>query len=678
MKTLITTSITAWSAFLLLHGYYFLLGKWETPHPSFVPLLIFVFVQGMAILLAVAWGIVRILRGPKRLESAAWALLAVLPVFIWYSQVSIGMQIQRELRERPPTPSWYLLSVEPIANAIIDGLARYQLPHRLEGKRAVMFYDDRIDQPEADLAAFDLFLEDEEKYLGRTMPGKLHWIRGTVMGFSGNALTGVAIADPELRHDELFMEAFPYKELQYVDYHEAAHGVISTPTVYSAWRGTAPPVLLVEGWPEARSKTWENLVYHCHHEKRAERTSALEELVSPQYYFCADYRVYQQGGALVSVLLKHFGPEKFRELYYNCSQKTFADDVKRVYNMTLDELDAFYWKEIDDCYSFEKATEHLSPEEKTLLAEFRAAYDHQMATYQKLLSNCTVQSTTHISIDVTGDEPRKVTEETETHYYAKDGTWFRFEETDKSNTNGESFERSKISMQTPELRYFAYQSSGTEKHPPRSETTCNMVTDEKETWQIVRSNLSEHLPYSVFKFYPTFLNDYLWFPPKGITVESVTREDDQVVITIRAVGTIQLHLAPDRHWSLLKATMSDSNDKIGSTNLQTEVREFEGEWDGVPLLKKRTTTREYVSEKASSHFTQTLEITHFDQTPAEASLFAPDLIPQFKDVEPPQPPTITRTPEERLNRHLVVIALWLLLSVVGIARSRMAGHAATR
>lgn len=667
MKRLIISTIVGWSAFLLMHGYYFFLGIWDTPHPSFLPLLLFVIVQAAAMLFAFGAVVFLTIRGPKRIESAAWGALAILPVFIWYSQVSIGLQMQRELRERAPELSWYQLSSEPIANAIIDGFTRYQFPYRLEGRRAVMFYDDRIEHPEDDLAALDAFIEQEETYLGKTMPKKLHWIRGTVLGLQGNAISGIAIADPELRHGIPYMELFPHKELNHVDYHEASHNIISIPSICSSWSGNTPPMLLIEGWPQARSLSWENLAWNCRQEKLYGTALTLEELVTSEYYLCAENRVYRQGGALVAVLLKHFGPEKFRELYFNCSQQTFRDDIKRVYGMTLEELDAFYWEEIDELYSFEKATENCSLEDKAILAEFRTAYDYQVNVYKKLFSDGGMESKELVSCNIKSESGKQSQTETESRFHAKDRVFFRMDRMEKTTGEGEPFERFTLSLQTPEMSYYAHHSSVTNEYAPQSHASCRFLDEENEKWRIAKSNLKDQLPYSFFFGSGSTLDDYLWSPQNGLKVESVTRHGEHVAITIRSSDEnweMQLNLDPKRHWTLLNATKTDFNDKKGWKSRETEDREFEGEIDGVPLLKKRTAVREYTGEKSSSHLTQTVEITKLNCSPVPDSVFDPALIPELKDVEIPERNLLP--PTRRMHRHFILIAAWLLVPVCTI------------
>ena len=667
MKRLIITTIILWSAFLLMHGYYFLLGKWGTLHPSCLPLILFVLVQVVAMLCAGVMSLWRIARGPKRISAVGWGLLTLLPLFIWYSHVSLTMQMVQEIRERTPTISCYMLSNEAIAAAAIDGLARFQLPHRLEGKRIVMFYDDQIENPEADLAAMDTFIENEESHLGRTMPQKLHWVRTSLVGLYGNAIAGIAISDPEKDFSMMYQETFPYKDLSYIDYHEASHNIISTPTVYSAWHGNAPPMLLVEGYAQARSLSWENLAYECRNLKLNESAMTLKELLSPDYFYRADGRTYQQGGAFVSALLEHFPPEKFRELYFNSSQQTFAQDIERVYGMTLDELDAFYWQKIDDLYSYAKATESLNPEEKALLEEFREAYNHQRKVSQTLFADCTIESTARYSYEFIGEEPEKSTSDTFATFQSK-GEFFRHEEKTKFDSDDEISERSSISLKTPTLLYYAFQTPRAKENPPRKEASCYQVSGDLNHRHLILSCLQDRLPYTIFDYGSSSLDDFLWSPQNGLTLESVVAENDFVTITIKSKENLklQLRLEPKRHWALVEATKTNASEETKRSSHDTEIREFEGEIDGVPILKKRTSKRETIGEKGTSRSTTTVEITRLDNTPAPDSAFAVDTIAELKDVKAPTN-RHTLPIAQRLHRHFTFIAIWLLLAFGMIA-----------
>jgi len=333
--------LTIWLAFLAMHGYYFLLDYWNTPHPSYLPLLGFVAVQGVALLLAAGVGAWRLVRGPKRLSTAAWLSLGFLPVFLWYSHISLSFHALEDRVTRQVEASWYFLTTQSIPAALFDGIGRWTLPYQLEGDRVVMFYDASITDPQGDLEKMDVFIKSEEACLGITMPAKIHWMRMTPFGMEmGLALASVSVASPASNRAGKTRVGF-------VDYHEAAHNIIPNQSACSIYAGRYAPSFLAEGWAQSRSVDWETLAEQCWELKQSNMALTFREAVSDVYYNQMDHRLYLQGGALVTVLLDKFGPEKFLELYTTCTRKTFEQDVKRIYSLSFEELDSLYWEEIE-------------------------------------------------------------------------------------------------------------------------------------------------------------------------------------------------------------------------------------------------------------------------------------------------------------------------------------------
>ena len=95
MKPVIIPTIGLWVVFLAMQGYYLLTGgAW---HPSFVPLAIFLVFQAVFLLIAVETSFLRLIAGPRRVEAFAWGALAMLPVFILYSQVSLCIDVMKSI-----------------------------------------------------------------------------------------------------------------------------------------------------------------------------------------------------------------------------------------------------------------------------------------------------------------------------------------------------------------------------------------------------------------------------------------------------------------------------------------------------------------------------------------------------------------------------------------------------
>ncbi|MHB1799859.1 MAG: hypothetical protein ACYCUI_16445, partial [Vulcanimicrobiaceae bacterium] len=133
--------------------------------------------------------------------------------------------------------------------------------------------------------------------------------------------------------------------LSKVDRHEVSHCVISS---FLNLRSN-PPALLIEGYAEANAgidpvalavRAWES-------RKRGAHVLSLRELTSTEWYGRHQWSVYVQGSVLVNYILKTFGAERFIELYATGQPGSFALDCKRILGVSLDELDAAYWADID-------------------------------------------------------------------------------------------------------------------------------------------------------------------------------------------------------------------------------------------------------------------------------------------------------------------------------------------
>ncbi len=679
--------LLVWLAFLAMHGYYFLLDWQKTPHPSCIPLFSFIAVQVVALLFAVVIGVGQLIRGPARLKTAAWLLLAFLPGFFWYSQVSLALQVQAERRTRQVEvnwSNWYLATSQTIAAALFDGIACWTLPHRLEGERAVMFYDDTIADPEGDLKKMDDFIKSEEKFLGASMPAKMHWLRTGIFGFHGLALSSVALTGSNKASDGKIY-------LQSVDFHEASHNIIGIPTASEFCAGNSPPFLLIEGWAMARSESWGDLVDQCWGLKQRQLALTVREMCSAVYYNQTDNRLYQQGGALVTVLLDKFGPEKFRELYVTCNRKTLERDIERIYGMTLEEWDALYWREIEayrkTTHSFDKAVEKLSAEEKSLLDEFRTAYDRQMEDFYRVTANGTIKAVMRSSYHGSDEESSGWTEQL---FHARQGQFFRdyatSTSTSHSQENGQEegqkteqkTERTDCYLLTPHETLNTFQYVRTGEEPRQNAWRFAFPSGEQKYRQqeFQRHRLRNMRPFSLFYTsygHPfTSPDAYLWDPPVGICIESLTLEGDTAILklTYKDFDESELTLRMDRkqNWLLLDAHRTYSyKDK---QFVQSDFREYGDMVQNMPMLKKRTVTT--TGENSGS--TEEWELLHFDPTPVDETIFHEKNLP----LSVPRP-TNSMFSEQRLKWHGVIAACWLVVSLVMIVLpKRHVGNEVTR
>ena len=658
--------LLVWLAFLGMHGYYLLLDVWNTPHPSYLPLFCFIGVQVFALLLAVLVGGWRLVRGPQRLQTAMWLTLGFLPAFLWYSMVSLAFQTLEERRTQQVEASWYALTSQSIPAALFDGIGRWTLPHRLEGDRVVMFYDASITDPHDDLKKMDEFIKAEEEYLGVSMPTKIHWMRAALLGMPGLALSHLAISPPFYNDEKTGIGT--------VDYHEATHNIMGVPSVSAVYAGNYPPSFLVEGWAMARSEKWESLVRECWQLKQFCRELTLREAVSDEYYNQTDDRLYRQGGAFVKILCDKFGSEKFLKLYRHCTRKTFERDIQRIYGMSLEELDALYWHEMESHrasqHSFDKATENCSPEEKTLLAEFREAYDRQMRDFYRLTENGTLETVDRSSYhgSTLDSEERK-----ELLFQAKDGQLMKCYQKcegtrmEISKETGEKTERKTeridCDLMTPNEWLSTFQYSDT-KNPSQQNVWRRSISPqerESEQQRFKRFHLRAFQPFSLFftGYGHSFTNpnEYLWEPPIGTVIQSVVPEGDTIILVLTTSdirkSTLTLRMDRKRDWLLLGAKCQETyNEK---TIESFDVREYGDSIDGVPLLKKRSVsiTREDYGSTAET------ELVRFDPTPVDADVFREEHLPL--DV----PKTVERmSSDQRIRRHWAIAGCWLVVPLL--------------
>ena len=129
-----------------------------------------------------------------------------------------------------------------------------------------------------------------------------------------------------------------------LDRHEVAHVVLSQ----FCTADSEPPAVLMEGWAEVASMVDPNSYrLRAWAEREAGRTLTLEELFGPRWYGRHDQPAYTQGAALVDYILRQFGPGRFVELYATCHPATLAADCRRILGVSIDQLDAAYWADLE-------------------------------------------------------------------------------------------------------------------------------------------------------------------------------------------------------------------------------------------------------------------------------------------------------------------------------------------
>lgn len=346
--TLPRLAVAVWLAWLsllclLLAMFLLLVG-----HPHFLPVtLALVLFVGLALLLmgACLW---RMIRGPQRMRAACCLLLGTAPLWFMTGYFLYGLQI---LSGRQVPLSWPLKVLVPLGESLMDLEARFRYPRRSVGEKVVMISAPVPDAAEQ-VAAMDQHVRVMEKRLGREISGRVHWVRGPLLGIQGKAILGLCMGSRPGK------ENASGQDLADVDRHEVAHCVVNR--FITPW--SEPPALLLEGWAQANSGSDAIRLAEDAWNSRAVRDwLPLRELTGPEWVGRHDGPVYWQGAPLVNYLLNRSGPTTFLELYTRCRRRTFAEDCQRILGVTVDELDAQYTADLERL-----ATLDASPQRRRL------------------------------------------------------------------------------------------------------------------------------------------------------------------------------------------------------------------------------------------------------------------------------------------------------------------------
>lgn len=333
---LMRLAATVWLAWMALVGLLFgmlRLGAW---HPHFLPVtavLVVLLISTLSLLIVGCW---RLVRGPRRMHALACLVLGLPPLGLLTGHLIYGFGTAYGRQFNLSLPLKILM---PFGESILDLVARFQYPERTEGERVVMI-STHVENARAQVAAMDRHIQALEARLGRTGTRRVHWVRGPLLGMQGKAILGMCMGSVSAGGWEQ-----PDEEgLTTLDRHEVAHVVLSQ----FCTADSEPPAVLMEGWAEVASMAGPNSHrLRAWTEREAGRTLPLEELIGPRWYGCHDQPAYTQGAPLVDYILRRFGPERFVELYATCHPTTFADDCRRILGVTIDQLDAAYWADLE-------------------------------------------------------------------------------------------------------------------------------------------------------------------------------------------------------------------------------------------------------------------------------------------------------------------------------------------
>jgi hypothetical protein len=316
-------------------------------HPDVFPFALLLTLSILANLVGAGVSMWQTVRGPRRWNAGAWAVVCLMPLAFCGSLAAYTL---RQGASGQSFPKNILSDFALMATAaLMEGQARLAYPHRMESQRLVMFYDDRVTDPNKDLAAMDRYIATLEGATGRPLRAKIHWVRGEVFGRRQFAIRGLVLGSSQSPAN---WDTADHPLHLSVDRHELAHGVI-----YQLQPPDAdPPTLLIEGWAETQSgllpqkqaefalksrRLWRE------HAGVGPATSYLRELTGTAWYRRVDGAVYSVGAPLARYILKKYGSDRFLRLYFACRPGQFADACEAELGIGLDNLESEFWAEVE-------------------------------------------------------------------------------------------------------------------------------------------------------------------------------------------------------------------------------------------------------------------------------------------------------------------------------------------
>ena len=351
-----------WLSWLALIGLCYAQILARVIHPLQIPFffLLAAFV-GLTVFSFVLW--VRNLERCSIWKSSLLLMAALAPAAI--TCYSVYEVFDRTAR-RDMTPSMSLKLLVAAGATVGEAQAQWTFPRRLESERLVMFFTEKTPSPEADLAAMEEHVSQLEQELKLPLRTKIYWVRGSVLGKSGIAVLGLALGSRQGDANSL-------------DKHELAHAVINQ----HLHAGVLPVMMLNEGWAESKSNEASQLYisaaglrtnaqqFATLSRAQFERDASsmlvdpkamlkidanmrefgeprfFEATTGPELYYNDNGPAYTFGGAFVHFLIKSYGIEKFKEIYFQGRLGNFSTEVRRIYGKDIAAIENEFWSEVD-------------------------------------------------------------------------------------------------------------------------------------------------------------------------------------------------------------------------------------------------------------------------------------------------------------------------------------------
>jgi hypothetical protein len=300
----------------------------------------------LAALCGLAGTLWRVVRGPRRCRALAWGLVSIVPVGLW---AALAVYVLH-LAGNGSTPKTALTNITSMAVlSLMECQAKHTYPQRMESERLVMFYDDRVTDPQRDLKAMDQHVAQLETLTGKPLREKIYWVRGEALGQQRIQFGGLVLGSSRSPVD---WETADHPDRLSEDRHELAHAVIFQlqPADSDA------PTLLIEGWAEAHNGMTSQKRAQFARQSRIlwrERTGAapsqtyLRELTGPSWYHRIDGPVYSVGGEFAEFLLREYGTKRFLRLYFACRPGAFEAECAAQLGVEFATLESDFWAQVE-------------------------------------------------------------------------------------------------------------------------------------------------------------------------------------------------------------------------------------------------------------------------------------------------------------------------------------------
>jgi hypothetical protein len=346
LKLLRRCAVIAWASWLVSIGLLWGQHQLRVLHPWSLLFLLLLTVTVLAALCGLVCAVWRVARGPSRLGALAWGVVSFLPVGLW---AALGAYILH-LAGSGSTPKNTLTNTATMGiTSLMEIQASYTFPHRMESERLVMFYDDRVTNPQRDLEAMERHVAQLVALTGKPLREKIYWMRGELLRQRNMQFHGLVLGSWRSPDD---WETADHPDRVSEDRHELAHAVIHKlqPAESDA------PTLLIEGWAEAHAgmtpqkrAEWAKLSRALWRERTGAgpTQSYLRELTGPSWYHRIDARVYNVGGAFAEFVLRKYGTERFLRLYFACRPGRFEEECVAHLGVELDALESAFWAEVE-------------------------------------------------------------------------------------------------------------------------------------------------------------------------------------------------------------------------------------------------------------------------------------------------------------------------------------------